>query len=231
MDENIAARLLDKHRDFVGATPLVEVEGLSSPRVCRLLNRLVAGMDRDECYLEVGTWQGLTLLSAGFGNYGRTCIGCDKFRLYGQFTGWGVFAKRALYRNLRRYRGRTADIMFHHTSSRRLFAEGRISSPVGVYFYDGNHSYRGTRHGVVAAAPFLNERCVLLMDDWNDPLVRKATADGLGVADLKTLWYRQLPGDHSKRQWWNGLGVFYVEKGARSPRLKRVGAEREKRPS
>ena len=221
MNDNIAARLLADHHDFDDARPLVDVRGLSSPRVCNFLNQLVRHMDPHECYLEVGTWQGLTLLSAAYGNFGRTCIGCDKFRVWGRHTGLGVRARRALERNVQRHRGRTADVLFHHTNSERLFAEARISSPVGVYFYDGDHSHRGTRDGITSATPFLSEKCVVLVDDWNDPVIRQATAAGLRDADLRVLWQRELSGDHTRQGWWNGLGVFFVEKGPTAARLDR----------
>lgn len=233
MKDNLAARLLHDHEDFVDAEPLVDVPGMSSPRVCNLLNLLVRNMDRGECYLEVGTWQGLTLLSAAYGNFGRTCIGCDKFRLYGRFTGLGLLAKRSLYRNIRRYRGHTADVHFHHAPFQRVFQQRRISSPVGVYFYDGDHSFGGTYTGVVEAAPFLNERAVLLMDDWNDPVIRQATWASLERAHLRVLWFRALRGNQTAEQWWNGLGVFFLQKETHAPRLVRDGAarhRREKRP-
>jgi len=221
MKKNIALAVLAEHQDFADAEPLVDVTGMSSPRVCALLNALVRRMDADECYLEVGTWQGLTLLSAALGNFGRTCIGCDKFRLWGRYTGWGLTARRALGRNIGRYSGRTADILFYAMSSQRLFAERRISSPVGVYFYDGDHSYQGTHDNLVAAAPFLSERSVVLVDDWNDPVIRAGAVDGLCDAGLRVLWKRELPGDHSRAAWWNGLAVFFVEKGPSAARLDR----------
>ena len=221
MNNNIALAVLEEHQDFSGAEPLVDVTGMSSPRVCALLNALVRRMDPEECYLEVGTWQGLTLLSAALGNFGRTCIGCDKFRFWGRYTGWGRKAQRALERNIGRYRGCTADILFHAVSSRRLFAERRISSPVGVYFYDGDHSYRGTRSNLVAATPFLSDRAVVLVDDWNDPIIRAASLAGLGEAGLRVLWQRELNGDHSPKAWWNGLAVFFVEKAPAAARLDR----------
>jgi len=231
VNENIAARLLRAHRDFDGAEPLVDVRGLSSPRICHLLNQLVREMDAEECYLEIGTWQGLTLLSAALGNFGRTCIGCDKFRFWGRYTGLGLRARRELARNLRRYRGRTADIHFYHTTSQRLFAQARINSPVGVYFYDGDHGYRATRESIVAATPFLSERCILLVDDWNDPVIRQATCHAAREADLRVLWRRDLPGDHSERGWWNGLGAFYLEKGPAAARLERGPLPVPARPS
>jgi hypothetical protein len=221
MNHNTVSQILGRHHDFVDARPLVEVRGLSSPRVCNLLNALVRELDPSEAYLEIGTWQGLTLLSAALGNFGRTCIGCDKFRFYGRFTGWGLGARRALLRNIRRYRGYTADIHFHHTTAARLFAERRVSTPVGLYFYDADHSYRGTRHGIEAAAPFLADRCLVILDDWNDPIIRRATHDGLEAAHLRRLWQGELGGDQTERGFWNGLGLFYVEKEKAAARLDR----------
>jgi hypothetical protein len=212
MDTNIAVEVLEENRDFVGATHLVDIEGLSSPRICRFLNRLVAAMPADEHYLEIGTYKGRTLLSAAHGNQGKLCVGCDKFRFFGKFTGLGVLAERALRKNIERYRPEGALVRHHAMRSEEFFARSLSPSPVGVYFYDGDHSYAGTQHGIVAAAPFLAERAVILVDDWNDPVIRRATRHGLRLACLRVLFRRALPGDHTERGWWNGLGVFYVEK-------------------
>lgn len=214
MQENIAARLLEEHRDFEGAPSLVAVEGLSSPRVENFLNRLVERMAPGQSYLEVGTWKGRTLLSAAYRNRGRLCVGCDRFRLWGRYTGPGLLAKRALLRNIERYRAESATVEFHDVPSRRLFLEGRVRGPIGVYFYDGDHSYAGTHHGITAAAPYLAERSVVLVDDWNDPVIRQATRDALSTARLEVLWQRDLPGDHSERGWWNGLGAFFLRRAA-----------------
>jgi hypothetical protein len=144
MNTNIASQILEENHDFADAAPLVDIEGMSSPRVCRYLNRLVASMDPGEAYLEVGTWKGRTLLSAALGNAGRVCIGCDKFRFWGRYTGLGSIARRDLLHNIDRFRGMTASIWFHDMNSRRFFAEVHPPLPVGVYFYDGDHSYEGT---------------------------------------------------------------------------------------
>ncbi len=227
MNPDILEQLFFDNRDFEDARPLVDIEGLSSPRVCNLLNQLVARMSPDTCYVEVGTWKGLTLLSAAYGNFGRTCIGCDKFRFYGQFTGLGLLARRALEANIRRYRGRSADIIFHSMPYQRMFARRLVSSPIGVYFYDGDHSYQGTYEGIVLAAPFLDERSVLVVDDWNDPVIRRATRDALEATHLRNLWSRELPGNHDRTMWWNGIGLFALQKGQKAPRLDRKRENRQ----
>lgn len=211
MEHNHAERLLTETNDFAGARHLVAVPGMSSPRVCQFLNRLVASMDPGEHYLEIGSWQGLTLLSAAHGNSGRLCVACDKFRLFGRYTGFGFRARRAFLGNLERYAKGRAAIQFHEMPSSRFFRERRVDGPIGVYFYDGDHSYRGTRQSIAAGARWLSPRAVVLVDDWNVKRIRAATLDGFRDAAVRILWSRELEGDHTDTTWWNGLGVFYVE--------------------
>lgn len=209
---NAAERLLAESNDFEGATHLVEVEGMSSPRVCRLLNGLVASMDPGESYLEVGLWKGLTLLSAAYGNKERRCFGCDRFRLWGRYTGWGFRARRALAANVERYRDQCAQIQLFEMPSERLFERHLVPGPVGVYFYDGDHTYEGTRAGILEGARLLSRRAVVLVDDFADPSIRHGTFEAIYAANLQILWSRFLGGWN--RGFWHGLGVFYVERSA-----------------
>ena len=209
MDTNIALETLQDYRDFAGAKHLVDIPGLSSPRVCNLLNRLVGRMASGEHYLEVGTWKGRTLLSAAFHNFDRLCIGCDRFRFWGRFTGPGIIAKRALHANVRRYAREGARVELYDMPSRRLFGEQHVRSPISVSF-DGDHSYDETFHGLTDAVPYLARKSVLLIDDYNDPIIRCAAREAIDAAGLRLLWHRELPGNHDEHGWWNGLGVFFV---------------------
>jgi hypothetical protein len=212
MIASIAARLLAETHDFCEAVPLVDVPGMSSPKVCTLLNRLVAHLPAGERYLEVGTWQGLTLLSAAYRNLDKVCIGCDKFRLWGRWTGLGWRARRSFLNNLRRLRRDCGYVHLYEMSDQTLFARRLVQGPIGVYFYDGDHSAIGTRQGIAAAAPLLSPRALVLVDDWNIPEVRAGARQGLADARLAVTWERELEGDHTRRGWWNGLGVFEVER-------------------
>jgi len=212
---NIAERAFVENHDFADACALVDVEGLSSPKVCNLLNQLVARMDPGEKYLEIGCYLGLTLLSAAHQNQGKTCIGCDKIRFWSSSTGWGFRVKRAILRNIERHRAGSAQVVFHHMRSQDLFRDGLVPAPIGVYFYDGDHSYAATRYHIVAARPVLSRRSVLVVDDWNDPEIQRGTRDGLREAGLRVLWQRDLAGQNGRSdQWWNGLSVRFIERSA-----------------
>jgi len=213
MQDNQALMILSETNDLEDVKHLVEVEGMSSPKICNLLNLLVKNLDPEEHYLEIGTWKGLTLLSAAIGNQGKVCFACDKFRFWGRFTGWGYKAKRALYSNIEQYRDRCAEIRFFEMNSNTLFKRGLDrTSPIGIYFYDGDHSYQGTYKGIMSAVPLLNEKATLLVDDWKIQKIQKATYQAINDTGLKILWERSLMGSctDDEATWWNGIGVFYL---------------------
>jgi hypothetical protein len=213
MKHNEAERILRETNDLAGAKHLVEVEGMSSPRVCNLLNQLVRSLDEDEHYLEIGTWKGRTLISAAYENQGKVCYACDKFRFWGKYTGWGHEVRRTFKSNVERYRDKLAKIHFFDMNSSALFKRNLVPAPVGVYFYDGGHSYRETYKGIEQAVPLLSRRSTLLVDDWNDPIIRRATYDALSDTKVKIMWSRYLEGTHDEQGFWNGLGVFYLQRG------------------
>ncbi len=210
MMDNLIARVLEENDNFADAKRLVDVEGMSGPRLCNLLNRLVAAMPSDQKYLEIGTWRGLTLLSAAYGNEAKRCVACDKFRVWGRYTGLGLLARAAFRANVERYRGQTATIEFHEMRSLRMFREGLVKGPIGVFFYDGDHSLEGTRDNILAAAPLLANPAVLLVDDWSDPVIRDGTREAITRAGLKVCWERWLGKDDVDRGYWNGLGAFVL---------------------
>lgn len=210
---NVVERILAENNDFEGAKHLVEVEGLSDPKVCNLLNRLVAAMPADQKYLEIGTFKGLTLCSAAYGNKGKHCIACDKFRFWNKYTGWGFQARASFYANVDRYKANSATVEFHDMKSLTMFRKGLVKGPIGVYFYDGDHSYTATRDNILAAVPLLAPTSVLLVDDWRDPIIQSGTRDAIKQGGLRIEWERSLGGDRSKgRDFWNGLGVFVLAK-------------------
>ncbi len=210
---NHVQKLLEDNNFFESANHLVDVEGMSTPRVCNLLNKLVASMDKEETYLEIGTWQGLTICSAAFGNEGKNCVACDKFRFLGKFTGWGFKVKKALYSNLEKYESKSAKVTFHHMLSMDLFKKGFVPNNVSVYFYDGDHTYQGTYENIFAVDDHLAAESVLLVDDWNDKVIQKATRDALEKMNVKIDWEIELEGKNQTQDgWWNGLAVFSLSR-------------------
>lgn len=209
---NVVEKILAENNDFEEAKHLVDIEGLSDPKVCNLLNRLVAAMPADQTYLEIGTFKGLTLCSAAIGNKGKLCIACDKFRFWNKYTGWGFQARAAFRANVEKYKATSATVEFHDMRSLNMFSKGLVKGPIGVYFYDGDHSYAATRDNILAAAPLLANSSILLVDDWRDPIIQESTRDAVKQAGLRIEWERWLGQGAKGRNFWNGLGVFVLQK-------------------
>ena len=182
--------------------PLLDVPRMSTVAIAGLLNRAVASMPDGHSFVNVGVWQGFTLLAAMAGNPDKACIGIDNFS---QFRGpRELFMERFLAR-----RGPAHE--FHDMDYREYFARAH-DGPIGVYLYDGEHSYDNQMHGLEAAEEFLADGCLLIVDDTNGADPRQATMDFVAsrrdyhvVADVWT-------GALSHPTFWNGLLV--IRKGA-----------------
>lgn len=127
--------------------------GFSSSRVEHLLNRLVAAMPEAEAYMEVGTLEGRTLEAAATGNPTKRCYGCDPGKKYLRdpepFPRWVRFFAEPWERAL-------------------TLAEG----PIGLAFYDGDHSAESTSAFMLNARECLADSAVLVIDDWDRASVR-----------------------------------------------------------
>lgn len=194
------------------------LDGLSGAKTVGTLQRL-AGLfaeEKDACYLEIGVYQGLTLLSVALGNPGIACFGIDNFSLLdpaGKNLGIvkdciaKLGAKNAVLINAD-YEvalARLAD----HLGSRRL----------GVYFVDGPHDYRSHVMGLLLARPHLHDNAAIVIDDANYAFVRQSTRDFLLTnPDFKMVFEAYSPAhpanmDAATRKrheagWLNGIHVL-----------------------
>ncbi|MBF0130637.1 MAG: class I SAM-dependent methyltransferase [Alphaproteobacteria bacterium] len=152
--------------------------GLSGLKTVGALQRLV-GLFADDpaaCYLEVGVFQGLSLLSVAAAHPGVPCFGIDNFSILDpRGENLGIVNQR-----MARLDARNAtlinqdfedalDTIGRHLGGRRI----------AVYFVDGAHDYRSQLMGLLLALPHLHERAVVLVDDANYPDVRLSTRDFL----------------------------------------------------
>ena len=144
-------------------------EGMATENIGFLLNYAVSLLDSGECYLEVGTWKGRTLSYAMEGNEDKEFYACDNFsdftkppRSYWPFG--GPEPQRSLKRVLRKASKK------HRVS----FLEGnfRVILPaftktIGVYFYDGGHSFDDQFEGLELALPHMAPESLIIVDDTN----------------------------------------------------------------
>jgi len=182
---------------------------MTAPRNQRLLNLAVAHLSEGEAYLEVGVFQGKTLISALRGNPVRPAYACDNFS---EFEGSSSLA--TLQHNVAHYD--LADrVTFLNADFRTALLAGSIAHPAGVYFYDGAHDEQSQYDGISLAECVLADEALVIVDDWRhapDSGSRAEAGTLRAIADSNHDWtlLLTLPARHNGdyAMWWNGVGVL-----------------------
>lgn len=214
---------------FLGAIQTATTEGLateqqsvltgfSGERLIGSLQRLTREISRldNTCYLEIGVFQGLTLLSVAAANPSLPCYGIDNFAYFdpeGKNLGLVndrrelLAARNAHVINLD-YEAALANLSTHIQSRK-----------VGVLFVDGPHDYRSQLMCLVLALPYMHDESVIVVDDCNYRHVRQANRDFLithpDYALLFEAYTKCHPSnmskpdvDQARRGWWNGVNIL-----------------------
>jgi len=192
--------------------------GYSGARLTALLQRATRLLQdgEDGCYLEVGVFRGLTLLSVSLANPEVQCHGIDNFAFFDpEGENFEIVQDRAQKLGVENYSIINED---YEDAFSRLdtYLEGR---QIGVYFVDGPHDYRSQLMCLQLALPYLHTNAVIVVDDSNYRHVRQANRDFLAVCpEFKLLFEAYTPAhpknlseeDHkqAKEGWWNGVNVL-----------------------
>ena len=147
--------------------PLCAMDRMSTFAIGAMINYGVSRMPAGAAFVNVGVWNGFTLLAGMADNVRASCIGIDNFSEFGgpRAAFLAAFGK-----------ARSPVHEFHEMDYRDYFARVH-RAPIGFYVYDGEHSYESQLRGLETAEPFFTDRCVLLVDDTNWDAPRRATLD------------------------------------------------------
>ena len=187
--------------------------GLSGKRVIAMLQRFARLADG--CYLEIGVFQGLTLLSVA-GAVRERVFGIDNFSQFDpDHKNLGIIEDRRTALGLANVELVNAD---YEDAMERI--ENHLGGrKIGVYFVDGPHDYRSQLMCLLLALPHLSPRAVIVVDDANYRHVRLATRDFLAThSDFALLFeaytpchpVNMTPTDKANAVagWWNGIHVI-----------------------
>jgi hypothetical protein len=189
---------------------LRRVRGMTTAGVLELLNHAVGCLEGEECYLEVGSYHGATLIGALLGHPGRLAHAADNFT---EFDPAGS-NHATLLANLGAF-GLAGQVRFHRQHFEPLLRGLRGSGVrVGVYLYDGAHDYRSQLLGLLLAVPLLAARALVVVDDGNFPAVKQATWDFMSVCPAARLLFDLPTPQNCHGSFWNGLQVLAWEAGA-----------------
>jgi Glycosyl transferase family 2/Methyltransferase domain len=195
---------LDSLHEMVA--PQNRIRRMSSFAVGTLINRAVAEMPSGNSYVNVGTWAGFSLWAGMVGNPDKRCVGIDDFSQYGG-------PRKYLLEWFDRLRAPNHE--FHEMDYRDYFARVH-QGPIGVYFYDGFHSYEQQLLGLQVAEPFFGDNCVVIVDDtnWSEPY--EATYDFMASSERGySVLLDQQTAEGAHPTFWNGLVIFRMSAPSR----------------
>ena len=194
------------------------LSGLSGARTVGLLQRLAKIYENTPgvCYLEVGVFQGLTLVSTALEAPDLACFGIDNFATLdpdgenraivdGRVSRLGASNAQLIDSDFEV----ALESLGDHIGDRR----------VGIYLVDGPHDYRSQLICLTLAQPFLHENAVIIVDDANYPDVRWSTRDFLLAFPEYRLAFDSYSTDHPanldddakaafEATWLNGIHVL-----------------------
>jgi hypothetical protein len=197
----------DRRPLFGTLRPLLDIGRLSTFAIATVINRAVATLAPGDSYVNVGTWHGFSFLAGMAGNPDRTCIGIDDFSIT-------EGPREPFYERFERLRGPSHH--FHEMDYRDYFSRVHEGT-IGLYFYDGNHSYPNQRHGLEVAEPYFGDGCIVLVDDtnWRGPY--SATYDFIAASEREyTVLLDVSTPSNLHPTYWNGLLVLRCEARERS---------------
>jgi predicted O-methyltransferase YrrM len=181
-----------------GLEPLcAAVAGLSEENNLALLALAAGCLEDGEAYVEAGSYRGRSLIAAALGG-ARTAIGIDNFS-FDDSDPAGLAANVERFGVADRVRvidGDTVVVLREHGLP-----------PIGVFFYDADHSTAATRAALDAVRPLLSTSALIVVDDAEWPRVRAATdafVDANAEAELRLRIAGRADG---QPWWWDGMDL------------------------
>jgi hypothetical protein len=200
---------------LVDGSPLLS--GYSGAKLVGLLQRLAArGVAHDDCYAEVGVFQGMTLLSVASAAPGIAAYGIDNF---------SQFDVDNVNKSIVKQRMREHNIVNAHLIDQDFedalenFGQLAAGKKISTYFVDGPHDYRSQLLCLELAKPHLADDAVIVIDDSNYQHVRQASVDFLKLNPAYKLFFQHYSDAHpanldetavaaAREGWWNGVTVI-----------------------
>lgn len=202
--ESELAQVLLGQRDNNFREIFEKIHCMSRPRVYAIINACVNAMEPGELYVEVGTYQGGSLIAALQGNSARA-IAVDSF---GEFSKTNSLL--ITHNNLRAF-AVDERVSFHNMNFEDFFAGCLPTLKIQIYNYDGQHDYAGQLAGLEAGWKFLQSGSLVIVDDYCYPEVASAVHDFVHnhPAQIK-FQFVMLPEKGLDVIWWNGVVVLRV---------------------
>lgn len=165
--QNLVSLLTNPSGDAPFSTLRVATRGMAGCRTAKIINFAARCMEADEFYLEVGTFAGYTLISAGYQN-NAMCVGVDDFSLGDMVHPDSLEeAKGSLRANLNKHLAAYGPNKhkFIESDFRSVTLAPEAIGKLAVLFIDGVHTGVEVEETLKKFGPYLAKDAVVIFDD------------------------------------------------------------------
>ena len=202
-------------------TTAKEVTGFSGKKVVGTLQRIskLQASAGHGCYLEIGVFQGMTLISVASVLRDTPAYGIDNFsQLDTGKENEGIVLRRMEINNLGNVRLINSDYEAALVDLNRFIGNEKV----GTYFIDGPHDYRSQLNCLELIKPHLSALAVIIVDDSNYNHVRMANRDFLLANRQFKMLFEAYTDQHpmnmneksvqgARDGWWNGVNIIVFD--------------------
>lgn len=158
--------------------------GLTAPKIAKIINYAVKCCDKDDAYVEIGTFSGFSLMAAAYQN-NITCVGIDDLSILKETCFYALDEIETARQKCRETieKGKTLvrnpNVMFIERDFRTI---GKLEfkptdKKIAVLYIDGYHSTEQTKAAFYWAEPQLADNSIIILDDLHMAEVYQATLE------------------------------------------------------
>jgi hypothetical protein len=184
---------------------ILNMEGMTGINTRHLYNNLCSLNNAN--YLEIGVWKGSSIISACYKN-NINAVAIDDFS-ESQGT------KEIFDENIKKYLD-DQDFDFIMKDCFKVNEDELKIKEFDIYMYDGGHESYEQSLALTYYINYMKNSFIFIVDDWNWDRVREGTYDGIEKCNLKIKYkienYHLNNNDNTEGGYWNGIGMFVLEK-------------------
>ena len=188
INSNTIFRNIDKE-EKEAINKLALIDTMSKISIGFIINQICKSLDSKGVYLNIGVWRGFSMF-AGMINTECEVYGVDNFSFNYNESNNSLNniveekkARAYFSAHLKKFQDEKKHFFFDMDYKKFFTLWEKRKKAINFYYYDGEHSYDNQYQNLIIANNFFKRGTIILVDDYNEDNVEKATLDFVAKFD------------------------------------------------
>ena len=188
INSNTIFRNIDKE-EKEAINKLALIDTMSKISIGFIINQICKSLDSKGVYLNIGVWRGFSMF-AGMINTECEVYGVDNFSFNYNESNNSLNniveekkARAYFSAHLKKFQDEKKHFFFDMDYKKFFTLWEKRKKAIDFYYYDGEHSYDSQYQNLIIANNFFKRGTIILVDDYNEDNVEKATLDFVAKFD------------------------------------------------